>query len=50
MTDVLPTAVTDHLDRHDPGGVVGAYLYGSATSGGLRADSDVDVLVLTAAR
>lgn len=39
--------VLDHLDRADPGEIVGVYLYGSATSGGLRPDSDLDVLVLT---
>ncbi|MFF2493492.1 aminoglycoside adenylyltransferase domain-containing protein [Agromyces sp. NPDC058064] len=39
--------VLDHLDLADPGEIVGVYLYGSATSGGLRPDSDLDVLVLT---
>ncbi|NLU82537.1 aminoglycoside adenylyltransferase domain-containing protein [Rhodococcus sp. HNM0569] len=45
--DELPAPVLAHLDRHDPGGVVGIYLYGSAVSGGLRPDSDVDLLVVT---
>ncbi|GAA1780938.1 aminoglycoside adenylyltransferase domain-containing protein [Agromyces lapidis] len=39
--------VLDHLDRADPGEIVGVYRYGSAESGGLRPDSDLDVLVLT---
>ncbi|WP_305091553.1 aminoglycoside adenylyltransferase domain-containing protein [Prescottella sp. R16] len=39
--------VLAHLDRHDPGGIVGVYLYGSATVTGLRPDSDIDLLVLT---
>ncbi|GAB3741365.1 aminoglycoside adenylyltransferase family protein [Amycolatopsis oliviviridis] len=37
----------DHLDRDDPGDVVGLYLYGSAAAGGLRPDSDVDLLLVT---
>ncbi|WP_340682446.1 aminoglycoside adenylyltransferase domain-containing protein [Amycolatopsis coloradensis] len=37
----------DHLDREDPGGVLGLYLYGSAAAGGLKPDSDVDLLLLT---
>ncbi|MBE1577600.1 aminoglycoside adenylyltransferase domain-containing protein [Amycolatopsis roodepoortensis] len=37
----------DHLDREDPGGVLGLYLYGSAVAGGLRPDSDVDLLLIT---
>lgn len=40
--------VLEHLDRENPGEIRGAYLYGSAVSGGLRPDSDVDLLVLTA--
>ncbi len=39
--------VVDHLVRTDPGGVLGAYLHGSATNGGLRPDSDLDLLVVT---
>jgi streptomycin 3"-adenylyltransferase len=35
------------VDNHDPGGVVGLYLYGSAVIDGLRPDSDVDLLLLT---
>ncbi|MFB6610412.1 aminoglycoside adenylyltransferase domain-containing protein [Agromyces sp. NPDC056379] len=38
--------VLDHLDEADPGEIVGVYLYGSAVSGGLRPDSDIDLLVL----
>lgn len=34
-----------YLDRVDPGGVVGVYLYGSAVTSGLRPGSDVDLLV-----
>lgn len=45
--DELIAPVLDHLDRHDPGEVVGVYLYGSAAGWGLRADSDLDLLVLT---
>jgi streptomycin 3"-adenylyltransferase len=36
-----------HLERADPGGLVGVYLFGSCAIGGLRPDSDLDVLVLT---
>ncbi len=37
-----------HLEQIDPGGgLVGLYLFGSSVSGGLRADSDIDVLLLT---
>ncbi|UMP05387.1 aminoglycoside adenylyltransferase domain-containing protein [Amycolatopsis sp. EV170708-02-1] len=36
-----------HLDREDPGGVLGLYLYGSAAAGGLKPDSDVDLLLVT---
>ncbi|MFC9560380.1 aminoglycoside adenylyltransferase domain-containing protein [Agromyces sp. NPDC056965] len=39
--------VLDHLDEADPGEVVGVYLYGSAVSGGLHPDSDIDLLVVT---
>lgn len=39
--------VLDHLDRHNPGGIIGVYLYGSAASSGLTPDSDIDLLVLT---
>ncbi|MGY6653523.1 aminoglycoside adenylyltransferase domain-containing protein [Amycolatopsis sp. TRM77291] len=37
----------DHLDREDPGGVLGLYLYGSAVADGLKPDSDVDLLLVT---
>jgi predicted nucleotidyltransferase len=37
----------DHLTTADPGGVLGAWLTGSAVQGGLRPDSDLDVLVVT---
>ncbi|MCQ9342088.1 MULTISPECIES: aminoglycoside adenylyltransferase domain-containing protein [Corynebacterium] len=39
--------IVDHLLTHDPGKVLGAYLYGSAASSGLRSRSDIDILVLT---
>lgn len=35
------------VDRDDPGGVVGLYLYGSAVTGGLQPESDVDLLMVT---
>lgn len=35
------------VDREDPGGTVGLYLYGSAVAGGLRPESDVDLLMVT---
>lgn len=45
--DELIAPLLEHLDREDPGTVVGVYLYGSATTSGLRADSDIDLLMLT---
>jgi streptomycin 3"-adenylyltransferase len=45
--DELIAPVLDHLDRKNPGEIVGVYLYGSATAAGLRPDSDIDLLVLT---
>ena len=39
--------IVEHLRAHDPGKVLGAYLYGSAASSGLRSRSDIDILVLT---
>jgi streptomycin 3"-adenylyltransferase len=39
--------LVDHLCRHSPGHVVGLYLYGSATAGGMRPDSDIDLLLVT---
>jgi predicted nucleotidyltransferase len=49
MLGVEPVVDTlaDHLERTDPGGVAGVYLFGSSAAGGLRPDSDIDVLVLT---
>ncbi|MFF1946858.1 aminoglycoside adenylyltransferase domain-containing protein [Rhodococcus qingshengii] len=45
--DKLLAPILAHIDRHNPGDVVGVYLYGSAVSTGLRPDSDVDVLAVT---
>ncbi|MEW2067407.1 aminoglycoside adenylyltransferase domain-containing protein [Streptomyces sp. NPDC007346] len=45
--DAPLTPLLNHLDRENPGDVVGVYLYGSASASGLRPDSDVDLLVLT---
>ena len=45
--EALLTPVLSYLDEHRPGDLVGAYLYGSAATAGLRPDSDVDLLVLT---
>jgi aminoglycoside 9-adenylyltransferase len=39
--------VMEHADRLDPGGVAGLYLCGSSTTGGLRHDSDIDLLLVT---
>ncbi len=36
-----------HLDGHDPGGLLGLYLYGSAVLSGLRPNSDLDLLMVT---
>ena len=38
--------LVDHLRSRRPGDTVGIYLYGSAVAGGLRPDSDIDLLVL----
>jgi streptomycin 3"-adenylyltransferase len=46
-TEAVVDDLRDFLERNDPGGVVGTYLYGSSVLGGLRPDSDIDVLVLT---
>lgn len=43
----LLTPILRYLDEHRPADLVGAYLYGSAATAGLRPDSDVDLLVLT---
>ncbi|MGV0750166.1 acetyltransferase [Mycolicibacter minnesotensis] len=45
--EALLTPVLHYLDDHRPGELVGAYLYGSAATAGLRPDSDVDLLILT---
>lgn len=45
--EALLTPVLSYLDENRPGELAGAYLYGSAATGGLRPDSDVDLLVLT---
>lgn len=39
--------LVDLVTRTDPGNVLGVSLYGSSAAGGLRPDSDVDVLVVT---
>jgi aminoglycoside 9-adenylyltransferase len=41
--------VLDLCDRVDPGTVRGLYLYGSSIVGGLRPDSDLDLLLVTGA-
>ena len=48
-TDLPPgaRAVVEHLTDARPAGLVGVWLHGSATAGGLRPDSDVDLLVVT---
>lgn len=46
VDDVI-APILSHLKEHDPGEVLGFYLYGSATTTGLRPDSDLDCLVLT---
>ncbi|MFE1932523.1 aminoglycoside adenylyltransferase domain-containing protein [Streptomyces sp. NPDC059474] len=45
--DELIAPLLKHLDRENPGDVVGVYLYGSASTSGLRADSDIDLLMVT---
>jgi predicted nucleotidyltransferase len=40
-------SLSDHLEARDPGRVFGLYLYGSSVAGGLRPDSDIDLLLLT---
>jgi streptomycin 3"-adenylyltransferase len=48
MTAVDPVErLCNRLMRADPGGVLGVYLIGSSAVGGLRPQSDIDVLVLT---
>lgn len=45
--DELLAPLLRHLDHCAPGDLVGVYLYGSATTTGLRPDSDIDLLILT---
>ncbi|MER8161276.1 aminoglycoside adenylyltransferase domain-containing protein [Streptomyces sp. NPDC094472] len=45
--DELIAPLLKHLDRENPGGLVGVYLYGSASTSGLRAGSDIDLLMVT---
>ncbi|WP_375003700.1 aminoglycoside adenylyltransferase domain-containing protein [Aeromicrobium sp. CTD01-1L150] len=45
--DVTLEPLVDHLLTHDPGGVLGFYLYGSAVGSGLRPSSDIDTLLVT---
>lgn len=45
--DELLAPLLRHLDHSAPGELVGVYLYGSATTTGLRPDSDIDLLILT---
>ena len=39
--------LTEELSRDDPGGLLGVYLFGSWVTGGLRPDSDIDLLTVT---
>jgi len=45
--DELLAPILSHLDQSSPGDVIGFYLYGSATTTGLRPESDIDLLILT---
>ncbi|MFD4630695.1 aminoglycoside adenylyltransferase domain-containing protein [Streptomyces sp. NPDC058284] len=45
--DTLISPLLEHLDRERPGDLLGVYLYGSASTSGLRPDSDIDLLMLT---
>ena len=45
--DELLAPILSHLDQSTPGDLIGFYLYGSATTTGLRPDSDIDTLILT---
>ncbi|RLV54793.1 DUF4111 domain-containing protein [Aeromicrobium phragmitis] len=47
QVDDVIAPVVDHVRRDDPGGVLGLYLYGSAVAAELRADSDVDLMLIT---
>ncbi|MCJ7859208.1 aminoglycoside adenylyltransferase domain-containing protein [Corynebacterium kalidii] len=46
MDDVIRTFL-DRVLVHDPGGIVGVYLYGSSTTSRLAPESDVDLLLVT---
>jgi streptomycin 3"-adenylyltransferase len=39
--------LVEHVDRFDPGGVRGLYVFGSSVVGGLRPSSDIDLLLVT---
>ena len=39
--------LTEYLKEANPGNVLGVFLFGSSVMGGLRPESDIDVLVLT---
>lgn len=45
--ELVLARLVDRLSRTDPGGVLSVSLFGSSASGGLRPDSDLDVLVVT---
>lgn len=45
--DDLIRSFLDRVLADDPGGIVGAYLYGSSTTTGLGPESDVDLLLVT---
>lgn len=49
MVDVDPVIddLMGHLEKTNPGHPLGVYLFGSWAAGGLRPDSDVDLLLLT---
>jgi streptomycin 3"-adenylyltransferase len=43
----MTEGLKDLVEYEDSGGVAGLYLYGSAVVGGLRGDSDIDLLLVT---
>ncbi len=49
MRTVQPVTelLVEHLDQFDPGGVRGLFVFGSSVMGGLRPNSDVDLLLVT---
>ena len=47
MQEPVVDRLAEHLDKTDPGGVLGLYLFGSSVAGGLRPSSDIDLLVVT---